>query len=80
MNQSSLCNRCELLFQECRPLLRAVCPLTRSPADRWHEYEFEPDTTVLARWAEAIVVNWKARTNLVIRAPITVFDFYEGRP
>lgn len=68
-----LCNRCELLFKKCRPLLGAMCPFATA-----HEYDFEPDTSVPARPAAAIVAE--RDTDEAHLVPIQAVDFYEGRP
>lgn len=64
-----LCNRCELLFQECRPLAGVLCPLTDVP---------DPPHLGRAVPAAAIVVD---RITCEARAvPLQAVDFYRGNP
>lgn len=66
---SQLCKRCELLFQECRPLRGAVCPMLN---------EEEPHTKGHKAITAAIVVDEQSAEVKAI--PFLAVDFYEGRP
>lgn len=67
----TLCARCEILFQKCRPLLNSECPVPQAPEDL-------PDLKSESRPAGAVAAN--ARNGDFLIQPIRVTDFYRGRP
>ena len=65
---SMLCNRCELLFGACRPLLGQVCDLAAEDAAQRPKVPASPEHA-----AALIYTNRHCRLQLV---PVLAFDFY----